>query len=426
MLSLPVENNEKIENDNNSKNLTYNSSMDITYKLIFMHFDKEFKTIMSIDSNIYTPVALKTRIVQQYLNDFINLHAPILVNRSAIVKELFILHQTAKTLHKYNDEILHLSYNEFRAKFYFPNILFLLIRFLPAAKKFIQQNIKSVYSSIKNKSSGIISLHENSIHLDKDVIKSDILYNFLGNTIKKFNPFNIHNIWAFYKKAFLKIFHYYFKSEQKIHSSWLSFWTLDEVLSDIAQVPTREIIYRDVLTNLQIGKYLTSSPTMDQIYFNYNVFKNVILNNEFQSVYFSVLSSGEKQNIPNNKYKLLKLHKEINIEDNINIEEIKKLPAIYRLLKSVRITTKHKPIFHHINTSMLASAVLDELMYPFKNLISDTHIYNLLDNISKNFANSVLNGEYINILTLQSIKFDQISFISQMQKFIRLCLLTKI
>ncbi len=406
-------------------------SLDITYRLIYIHFNAEFKNYMNIDSKIYTPVAFRSRIFQSYLSDFRNLHSSVLLNRSAIIQELFILHQTAKTLQKFNDEVLKLSYTEFRTKFYFPNIVYLLIRFLPAARGFLQKTIRTVYASIQRKSSGIINLHENAIYLDKDVIKSDVLYSFLGNTIKKINPFDVRNVWAFYRKVFLNIFYYYFKSEQKIHSSWASFWDLDETLSTSSQIPTREVIYRDVLVNLQISDYQRNSPTLSQIHYNYNVFKNVIINNEFQNIYFTTVNN-DNQHLVNhdNQYKILSFYQDVlDVPDKEeeNVEEllyhIKKLPTIYRLLKAVHIISKRKTIYApHINVEILRSAILDELKYPFRNLISDEHIHTILDTISTNFAESILSGEYINLLTLTPIKIEQASFVTQVQKFIRIVL----
>ena len=307
--SLPVEIDEGIDVDNLKAH--EDPSVDITYKLIFIHFNDEFKNYMKIDSKIFTPVAFRSRIFQSYLDDFKSLHAPILINRSSIIQELFILHQTAKNLQRFNDDVLKLSYNEFRTKFYFPNIVYLLIRFLPAARAFLQKTIRTVYSSIQRKSIGLINLHENAIYLDKDVIKSDILYNFLGNTIKKINPFDIRNIWSFYKKVFINIFYYYFKSEQKIHSSWASFWCLDETIGATTNIPMRESIYRDVLTNLQLTNIKKTSPTLNQIHYNFNVFKNVIINNEFQNIYFTVTNVENKQiSSYNDQYKILTFYED--------------------------------------------------------------------------------------------------------------------
>lgn len=409
----------------------FDPELDATFKLIYVHFDDEFKKLAAIDSKIYTPVAFRTKIFEKYIEEFKNLHAAKLIGRSSLIQELFILHQTAKTLQRYNDLILEIPYQEFRAKFYFPNIIYLLIRFLPTARAFIQKTIRYVYALIKKRSSGIVNLHENSLYLDKDVIKSDVLYNFLGNALKKFNPFDVNNLKAFYIKIFLNIFYFYFKSEQKYKASWSSLWALDDVLSTLSQVPTREVIYRDVLTTLQIDEFRKSSPTMKQIHYNYSVFKNVILNNEFQSIYFTASEKSSRKNeIGDNQYKLLSFYdgliKEEHQEESeqvLFLQELKKLPTIYRLLKSVHILSKKKSgIISNNTATLLKQAVLEELIYPFKNLISDSYIHEVLNNIARNFTDSILFGEYINIMTLTPIQIDQATFITQVRKFIQICL----
>ena len=91
-----------------------------------------------------------------------------------------------------------------------------MVRFLPNAKKFIQQNIRKTYQEFKNKSRGLISVHVNSLYLDQDVIKSDVLYDFLGNGIKKFNPLNVGNIKSFYRICFRSVFQYYFRKRRNL------------------------------------------------------------------------------------------------------------------------------------------------------------------------------------------------------------------
>lgn len=423
---------EDVIDENFSSDNSYDPSLDITYRLIYLHFDDQFKKVLGINSKIYTPVAFRSKVFQSYIEDFKKMHIDILSGRSSIVQELYILHQTARTLQKYNDDILKLNYSQFRSQFYFPNIVYLLIRFLPNARTFLQKTIRTVYQEIKNKNSGIINLYENSIYTDCDVIKSDILYDFLGNVVKKINPFQINNIWKFYKKVFLNHFWYYFKSEQKIKSSWIDVWNVDSVLSSVNQIPTRETIYRDVLTNLQIEQYRCNSPTMKQIHYNYNIFKNVIINNEFQSVYFTAIEKNhidffDKQN---EQYKLLSFYRHMIIDDSITNEnekeflnEIKKLPIIYKLLKSVHLVSKKKQSTYNIKPEILKIAIIEELVHPFRNMMrSDSSIYPILNKIADNFIESIMSGEYISLLTLSPIKIDHASFIIQIRKFIKLCL----
>jgi hypothetical protein len=46
----------------------------------------------------------------------------------------------------------------------------------------------------------------------------------------------------------------------------------------------------------------------------------------------------------------------------------------------------------------------------------------ILDKIAYNFTDNILTGEYINLVTLNSIKISQISFVNQIKDFIILTL----
>ena len=75
-----------------------------------------------------------------------------------------------------------------------------------------------------------------------------------------------------------------------------------------------------------------------------------------------------------------------------------------------------------IKPELVKSVILDELTYPFKNVFSDGYLQPVLSRISDNFINLILSGEYINLMTLTSVRIDQISFVEQLKKFVRICL----
>jgi len=107
---------------------------------------------------------------------------------------------------------------------------------------------------------------------------------------------------------------------------------------------------------------------------NYRIFKNVIINNEFQDVYMSACNQTRSIfKLHNNELKLIKVYDNDLINEQ-TLEKIKKLPTIFKLLKCVHIANpKAKP--HNdmlIKTDLVKSVILDELSYPFK-------IYFLMD-----------------------------------------------
>ena len=401
---------------------------DLSYNLFLDVFSSQFQNALNIDDRIKTPVTFRSKTFQVFIQKFNQLHDNTLSARSNLVKELYTLHHFAKAISRYNDDIIHDSYIKFRSHYYFPNVLYLLIRFLPEARTFFQKMLKAAYYIIKKNNSRLIYLFENAIYTDVGTIQTDVLYTFIGNAIKKINPCVIENLESFFRSVFLNHFFYYFKYEQSIHSQVMDTMSYSETILDSKYISTRENLYRDVLTNIQVDTYQTESPTMRQIIYNYNIFKNAISNNEFQNIFLTrdAEVTYDICELNNTKYKILTMYNKIN-ESNDFISELKSIPLIFKLLKSVHLITRSDSVtkFKSVNYELIKSAVVDELSYPFRNIIhSDLTILPVIKKIAHNFATSILSGEFINLQTLSPIKIDSMSFIMQLRKFIKLCLTT--
>lgn len=401
-------------------NYNVDVTLEISYKILYSCLHNDLKNLKNMESGL--PIScLKSRTLKKYIERLKDAHKQILDERSTIVKDLFVLHQTSNCLHRYNHEFLGLSYPEYRARVLYPNIVYMLIRILTNAHKFLQTSLRSVYGEICRRSSGIIYSHINTFYLDHDVIKTDVLYEFLGNGLKKFNPLEIDNITAFYKSIFRSIFNYYFRKEKRINTIYDSVWDIEQTLENMISMPVRLGIYRDVLYDLQTRKFYEKSPTMTQLSYNYKVFKNVIIGNEFQNVYFSTYRESFILN--NNEYKLMKFYND-DIEENGTLEKIKRLPTIYKLLKCVHIINPNSRPYNEmlIKPRAVKIAVMEELVYPFRNMFNETYIHSILDKVADNFTAAILSGEYINLFSLSTMKIDQITFIQQLKKFINICL----
>ena len=212
--------------------------------------------------------------------------------------------------------------------------------------------------------------------------------------------------------------------KQDTSKVYSSFWSFNNILNT-SNSSTRLSLYKEVLYNLQVDKYYKSSPIYVQLGLNYRVFKNVIINNEFQDVYMAACTRSRRSifRLDNNEFKLIKIYDNDLINEQ-TLEKIKKLPTILKLLKCVHIANpKAKPYNDMlIKPELVKSVILDELTYPFKNVFSDGYLQPVLSRISDNFINLILSGEYINLMTLTSVRIDQISFVEQLKKFVRICL----
>lgn len=391
----------------------------VTYQLLLNNLGEDLANIKNNRTDI-----IRLKKIKEYVKEFNNTFTLKLCTRSHIIKELYLLYQTSNALEKYNNDILHFSYAKFRALIYFPNILYLLVRLLPNAKKFIQQVIRKTYQEFGNKSRGIVNIHINSLYIDQDVIKSDILYEFIGNGIKKFNPLDLGNVKSFYRVCFRQIFQYYFRKRRNLEDQELVEFNFTDVnfLQD-HKISNRVSIYKDVLYNIHIKKTQKKHVMLGQLSYNFQIFKNIIITNEFQYIYQNTKDSDTPDK--DKEYQLMDFFDDdIFLKNPETFEKLRKLPLIYKLLRCAHIQSSNTVPYNDflIKPDTVAFIIKEELMSPFKNFFIDSYVSDILDRIAKNFVKSVLSGEYINLITFSTVKINHVSFIDQLRKFVRLCL----
>ena len=210
--------------------------------------------------------------------------------------------------------------------------------------------------------------------------------------------------------------------KQDTSTVYSNFWGIENVLST-SNSSTRLNLYKEVLYNLQVDKYYKTSPIYVQLGMNYRIFKNVIINNEFQDAYMAICNQSRSIfRLHNNEFKLIKVY-DNDIINEQTLDKIRKLPTIFRLLKCVHIANpKAKPYNDMlIKPELVKSVILDELSSPFKNVFSDGYLQPVLARISNNFVNLILTGEYINLMSLTTVRIDQLSFVEQLKKFVKIC-----
>ncbi len=391
-------------------------SLDISYKLLFYHINDELLKA-SGDSNII----IATKLIERYWKDLDSNLGDTIQDRHPLVKGLYFLYQTGNALNRFNENDLKISKIKFRSKVLFPYLIYILQQYLPKVRQFLQYIVWSSYEEMKKKSAGAVNFYVNSLYLDQDVIKHEVLLEFLGNAMIKFSPLDVGNVNAFYKKIFRNIFNFYFKYKQSNQPIWSNFWSIENAITSV-NTSARLSVYRDVLYGLEVEKLYKDSPMLSQLGYNYKIFRNLIINNEIQDIYMS-LDPCSAVGISNNEYKLLKIYDDDIMNERL-IDKIRKLPTVFKLLKCIHIVNpKGKP--HNemvIKPELLKFAVRDELVHPFRNFFNDNYLLPILDKVAENFVNSLLMGDYINLITLAPIRINQISFVEQIRKFVRICL----
>ena len=204
------------------------TSLDISYKLLFYHINDELIKAAS-DNNII----IATKLIEKYWVELKNNFESSIQDRHPLVKGLFYLYQTGNALNRYNTLDLKISKIKFRSKVLFPYLIYILQQYLPNVRQFLQYIVWSSYEEMKKKSAGAVNFYVNSLYLDQDVIKHDVLLEFLGNALIKFTPLSVGNVNAFYKKIFRNIFNWYFKNKQENQPIWSNFWNIENALTSI-------------------------------------------------------------------------------------------------------------------------------------------------------------------------------------------------
>ena len=414
-----MSNNDYLENANFDMPLEKDINLSLSYEIFKKHIKPEILNLLSIHTDKNSFITLTSVILKKFKDELENVHLNIFSDKSDLLKEIFLVYQICRCFYYYNLE-LQLTYNEFRARILYPNIIYMLIRFFPRANMFFRTLISNVFFEIKKQSYGIIQKHTNAYHLDENIIKTDILYEFIGNTFKKFNPLKIDKLNKFYKQVFRNIYYYYFKKAQP-DVSYHSILNIESENKSFIKLPIRSLIYKNVLYKLQIEKYCRNSQILSQINYNYNIFKNVIISNELQNMYFN---KSYAQLTSNPQLQVIKIYKDLT-SDETKLKQIMELPMIYKLLKCVHIINpKAKPYNDKVIKPLtIKTVVLEELLFYYGKTFSESHVYNILEKISKNFTDNLLSGEYLNLITLNMVKIEQVfSFITQLRKFIKLCL----
>lgn len=402
-----------------SNNLVW--EYEISLGLVNTHLSNEINSII-LNGNKYGSSSISTKQLSSFLKKLENAYYLVTKDLKDLNKEIYLLHQICTGLYEYYDLYLKdVSYEKYRSLIIFPNLIYILVRFYHKASGFFQANIRKIYNEYRYRNSGIINKFTSSYYLDEDLLKNEILFQFLGNALRKFNPLNIDNINSFYRQIMRSIFFYYFKSDRNLQNNYINFSDSDFILGKNINLPTRQIYYRDVLYNLQIKKMCNSSIVIKQLNYNYNIFKNIIINNEFQNMYYSLTQDSFM--LKNNQYKLLNLYNDN--KDSNYLKKLKDLPIIYQLLRCIHIMNPKKKPYNKfdIKPDYVKSIILEELAHPFKNLFMEQYIYTILERTSSNFVDNILCGEYINPVTFSSITIKDYSFVTQLKQFVQLCLI---
>jgi len=339
-----------------------------------------------------------------------------------IIRDMYFFYLFSQALFKCNEELLQLSDRKFRSCVYYPIVIYTLVRYFPKLKEFIQKQINYVYGQLYRNSRKVIAHFTYQYNIDQNIIKFDIFYIFLGSLLKKYNPLMVRSPSAFYRKIFETLYNYYLLRTQEYSTRQLEDSIAFTYLSQYGlQIRSVEYaMYQEVLYSLEIEHMVKSSPIIQQVYYNYDILRNIIISHELQKLFVhSTVSPDKFPGYPEyNYYKFLKYDYENRDKDKI-LQSLRSLPTVYRLLKSVHIYSKSSSI--KVDKKLIETFVFEELMHLCKSWFNSDYVDAILKDIAHNFTESITTGEYINLLTLSKVEVNQITFPNQLKKFVRLC-----
>ena len=397
---------------------------EIALKLIETYIGNEIKSICdNIDT--FGATAVSNKSLSMFVYKIKNAYYNVTKNYDVIRQELFLLHQICSGLYAFNNKHTNYSYIKYRSIILFPNLIYLLVKYFSKAQRFLRKSIQKVHSEYNQHYYGIIQKYTTSYYIDSQVIQNDILCRFLGNALIKFDPLKVEKLNIFYHQIFRSSYFYYFKAKENFNVNYYKINEMDFSISRSNNIPIKLKLYREILYELQIKKMIKDTPIMMQLNYNYNIFKNIIINNEFQNLYYSTVSKSDSLvDYKNTHFNLLNIYKHQLLNDDRFLKKLQELPIIFKLLKCIHIYNKGKSSYNSlvIQPDVVKTFILEELIIHFKQLFSTNSVYEILENTAQNFVNNILSGEYINPITFNNFQINDYSFVIQLRSFVKLCI----
>lgn len=234
-------------------NTPQDANLNITISLIHKHLFNTINYILKDKSIKYSYASVKSINAKNFIDELTTSHFNVINNFEPLSQQLFLLHQICNGLYYYNNYYFKLNYVEFRTRVLFPNLIYIMVRFFQKVNKFFQTCIRNAYNTYKDKYANVIKRYISSYYCDEDLIKTDILYTYLGNGLRKQDPRLITHPKQYYLNCFKSLLYFYFKSEEKNYIEIKDIIELDTIIDNRLISSPRQKLYKDVLFELHIG-----------------------------------------------------------------------------------------------------------------------------------------------------------------------------
>jgi hypothetical protein len=293
-----------------------------------------------------------------------------------------------------------------------PNIMGACAKHLISARRFIQRLVRISYNELYSKCRDIVDIYYDRYRTDSDSFKNEVIYLFLRNILLQFDPLEIKDPDKFYSTIMYRIFFFFLKSK----TTGLINNNIDRSIIQLNIPSERYRIYEEALYLSQIRNICNKSEAMDQISKKYETMKQIIIPNEIQKLFLMSLNKGHVIT-PKNKIALMKTFDQFD-----NIAHLRsKAPSIYRLLRSIHILSDKSSLIVS-DIDLIHNRVYSTLYAKFDGVLNKDIIKPVLTNITDNLVSSLTIGEYIDMLTLTTVKITGNKFIEQLEIYLNIVL----
>ena len=344
-----------------------------------------------------------------------NIRSLPLIRYNENIKQFHLLYMLGLLYLDFNDKHLKMEYFEFMDDIYFPNMMSVISSKFSQCATLIIKQAKEAYNEIRDQSKEVIDFYLVFYGTEPTVIHSDIVSKFIKGSFLKEDPINMEDMKSEYLFYFKEILYSYIKNRT---SNILDFELDPSILEEdnLMHVSTRYRIYDKGLRVSHIQQLCKNSETLTHISKNYDMVRNNIITNELQQLYHFVVDNSK---LSDNKLLVLKSNSE-----NYNLNKIsKKLPLIYKLLRSLHINTDDRSIFTENDKALINDTIYDVIY----NRLSVVKVANFdaqvsAKKISLNLTKSLFTGSFIDPYTMKPLDITGCLFARQLKKFLEILL----
>jgi len=399
---------------------TYSDHDLCLYDTIFeLYIGSKLVTLIEIN-NEYQSIGSKKVInddLPEYFEKLFIACSPTILKGKLEIQQLYQLHITAILFNRFNERVLKLQSPEFNETIYFPNLLNICAKHLISARRFIHRIIKNSFSDFKFNNNDIIIYYTELYSIDEQYLINDVNYFFLGNVLTKFDPIKLVDINSIYFNTIQRMFYFYIKS--KISQTDLD--KLDSVqmynYEHLNTSSERYCLYEEALYLAQLYRVCKTSNVSNQIKNQVQLFKKSIITNEFQKLLIFNIQQ-DRFNARLNNVELVQKF----CDDVYDVTKFKtQTPIIYRLLRSIHIKNA-KNTFSEADLKYINPHIQIVLTNIFSKSLSVESIKSIIPKLTENFINTLLIGEYIDMMSMTVVTIPIVKFTDQLKLFLSIIL----